>query len=164
MLPHSHGDEERARRNAFRARSIALRFLDAFPVDAICEQLVQIRAGVKMTINYGLNKVRFPSGRSRRFAGAGARHTAFGGRRRDLWTPLFSCELRVRALGVNRPASLLVSRSGWFVITQHEPVLISSRFQRTAMTRAVGRGSSSAALRNARSASAPGRIGNKSAE
>ena len=56
-----HMDEERARRETPFGGSIAQGFLTLSLLSYFVKQSVQIRAGVKMTINYGLNKVRFPS-------------------------------------------------------------------------------------------------------
>src|SRR5271166_243670 len=56
-----HMDEERARRETPFGGSIAQGFLTLSMLSYFLKQSIQIRSGVKMTINYGLNKVRFPS-------------------------------------------------------------------------------------------------------
>ena len=38
-----------------------LRFLDACPAEYFQRQAIQIGSGVRMSVNYGLNRVRFPS-------------------------------------------------------------------------------------------------------
>jgi acyl dehydratase len=56
-----HMDEERARRETPFGGSVAQGFLTLSLLSYFLKQSIQIRSGVKMTINYGLNKVRFPS-------------------------------------------------------------------------------------------------------
>lgn len=56
-----HLDPERAQRETPFGGSIAQGFLTLSLLSYFLKQSIQIRSGVKMTINYGLNKVRFPS-------------------------------------------------------------------------------------------------------
>jgi acyl dehydratase len=56
-----HMDDERARRETPFGGAIAQGFLTLSLLSYFVKQAVQIRTGVAMTINYGLNKVRFPS-------------------------------------------------------------------------------------------------------
>jgi acyl dehydratase len=56
-----HLDPERAQRQSPFGGSIAHGFLTLSLLSYFVRQAIQIRAGVAMSINYGLNKVRFPS-------------------------------------------------------------------------------------------------------
>jgi acyl dehydratase len=56
-----HLDPERAHRESPFGGSIAHGFLTLSLLSYFLKQAIQIRSGVAMTINYGLNKVRFPS-------------------------------------------------------------------------------------------------------
>jgi acyl dehydratase len=56
-----HMDDERARRETPFGGAIAQGFLTLSLLSYFIKQAMQIRTGVVMTINYGLNKVRFPS-------------------------------------------------------------------------------------------------------
>ena len=56
-----HLDSERAQRESPFGGSIAHGFLTLSLLSYFVRQAIQIRAGVAMSINYGLNKVRFPS-------------------------------------------------------------------------------------------------------
>jgi acyl dehydratase len=56
-----HLDPERAQLETPFGGSIAQGFLTLSLLSYFLKQAIQIRSGVKMTINYGLNKVRFPS-------------------------------------------------------------------------------------------------------
>ena len=56
-----HVDPERAQRESPFGGSVAHGFLTLSLLSYWMKQAVQIRSGVAMTINYGLNKVRFPS-------------------------------------------------------------------------------------------------------
>jgi acyl dehydratase len=56
-----HLDPERAQRQSPFGSSIAHGFLTLSLLSYFVRQAIQIRAGVAMSINYGLNKVRFPS-------------------------------------------------------------------------------------------------------
>jgi acyl dehydratase len=56
-----HLDLERAQRESPFGGTIAHGFLTLALLPHFLKQAIQIRAGIKMTVNYGLNKVRFPS-------------------------------------------------------------------------------------------------------
>ncbi len=56
-----HLDPERAQRESPFGGSIAHGFLTLSLLSYFLKQAIQIRSGVAMTVNYGLNKVRFPS-------------------------------------------------------------------------------------------------------
>src|ERR1039458_4888587 len=56
-----HLDPERARRESPYSGSIAHGFLTLSLLSYWLKQAIHIRSGVAMTVNYGLNKVRFPS-------------------------------------------------------------------------------------------------------
>jgi acyl dehydratase len=56
-----HVDPERAAREAPFGGSIAHGFLTLSLLSHFLKQAVQVRSGVGMSINYGLNKVRFPA-------------------------------------------------------------------------------------------------------
>jgi acyl dehydratase len=56
-----HTDSGRARRESPFGGAIAHGFLTLSLLSNWIKQVVTIRAGLAMTINYGLNKVRFPS-------------------------------------------------------------------------------------------------------
>ena len=56
-----HVDPERAARESPFGGSIAHGFLTLSLLSHFLKQALQVRSGVGMSINYGLNKVRFPS-------------------------------------------------------------------------------------------------------
>jgi len=56
-----HLDSERARRESPFGGTIAHGFLTLSLLSYFLKQAIQIRAGVAMGVNYGLNKVRFPA-------------------------------------------------------------------------------------------------------
>ncbi|HJY87287.1 MAG TPA: MaoC family dehydratase [Candidatus Acidoferrales bacterium] len=56
-----HVDGERARRESPYRTTIAHGFLTLSLLSQFMRQAVQIRSGVRLSINYGLNRVRFPS-------------------------------------------------------------------------------------------------------
>ncbi|MGH7836224.1 MAG: MaoC family dehydratase, partial [Candidatus Binataceae bacterium] len=56
-----HLDRERSRRESPYGSTIAHGFLTLSMVSCLMQQAVQIRAGARLTINYGVNRVRFPS-------------------------------------------------------------------------------------------------------
>lgn len=56
-----HLDRERAQRESPYGATIAHGFLTLSLVSHFMSQAIQIRSGVRMGINYGLNRVRFPS-------------------------------------------------------------------------------------------------------
>jgi len=56
-----HVDRERAQRESPYGTTIAHGFLTLSLVSYFMKQAIQIRGGVRMGINYGLNRVRFPS-------------------------------------------------------------------------------------------------------
>ena len=55
-----HMDDERARRESPFGGAIAQGFLTLSLLSYWVKQAIQIRTGVAMSVNYGLNKVRFP--------------------------------------------------------------------------------------------------------
>lgn len=56
-----HLDRERAQKESPYAGTIAHGFLTLSLLSYFLRQAVHIRSGVRLTINYGLNRVRFPS-------------------------------------------------------------------------------------------------------
>ena len=56
-----HLDEERARRDSPFGTTVAHGFLTLSLLSHFVRDAVQIRNGVRLAVNYGLNKVRFPA-------------------------------------------------------------------------------------------------------
>jgi acyl dehydratase len=56
-----HVDPERAQRYSPYGRAIAHGFLTLSLLSHFLQQAIQIGSGVRMSVNYGLNRVRFPS-------------------------------------------------------------------------------------------------------
>jgi acyl dehydratase len=56
-----HVDRERAKRESPYHTTIAHGFLTLSLVSFLMKQAIQIKSGLRMTVNYGLNRVRFPS-------------------------------------------------------------------------------------------------------
>ena len=56
-----HVDPERAQRDSPYGTTIAHGFLTLALLSHFLRQAIQIRSGVRMSVNYGLNRVRFPS-------------------------------------------------------------------------------------------------------
>jgi acyl dehydratase len=56
-----HVDQERARRDSPFRTTIAHGFLTLSLLSRFIRQVLEIRSGVRMTVNYGLNRVRFPA-------------------------------------------------------------------------------------------------------
>src|SRR5712671_7417613 len=56
-----HLDRERAARESPYGKTIAHGFLTLSLVSYFVREAIQIRGGVRMAVNYGLNRVRFPS-------------------------------------------------------------------------------------------------------
>jgi acyl dehydratase len=56
-----HVDQERARRGSPFQTTIAHGFLTLSLLSRFIRQVVEIRSNVRMTVNYGLNRVRFPA-------------------------------------------------------------------------------------------------------
>ncbi len=56
-----HLDRERAERESPYGTTIAHGFLTLSLISRFMKDVIQIRGGVKMAVNYGLNRVRFPS-------------------------------------------------------------------------------------------------------
>jgi acyl dehydratase len=56
-----HIDEERARRESPFGTTIAHGFLTLSLLSSFMRQAIEIRSGVRMSVNYGLNRVRFPA-------------------------------------------------------------------------------------------------------
>ena len=56
-----HVDRERAKRESPYGATIAHGFLTLSLVSFLMKQAVQIQSGIRMAVNYGLNRVRFPS-------------------------------------------------------------------------------------------------------
>ncbi len=56
-----HVDRERAKRESPYGTTVAHGFLTLSLLSHFMKQAIQIRGGVRMSINYGLNRVRFPS-------------------------------------------------------------------------------------------------------
>jgi acyl dehydratase len=56
-----HIDRERAQKESLYGTTIAHGFLTLSLLSHFMKQAIQFRGGVRMTVNYGLNRVRFPS-------------------------------------------------------------------------------------------------------
>src|SRR5258708_3802583 len=56
-----HVDPERAKRESPYRTTIAHGFLTLSLLSFLLKQAIQIKSGVRMAVNYGLNPVRFPS-------------------------------------------------------------------------------------------------------
>jgi len=56
-----HVDRERAKRESPYGATIAHGFLTLSLLSHFMKQAIEIKSGVRMAINYGLNRVRFPS-------------------------------------------------------------------------------------------------------
>jgi acyl dehydratase len=56
-----HLDRERARKESPYGTTIAHGFLTLSLVSQFMKQAIEIRGGMRMAVNYGLNRVRFPS-------------------------------------------------------------------------------------------------------
>jgi acyl dehydratase len=56
-----HLDRERAKRESPFGATIAHGFLTLSLISRFMKDVIQVRSGTGMTINYGLNRVRFPS-------------------------------------------------------------------------------------------------------
>lgn len=56
-----HLDAQRAQRESRFGATVAHGFLTVSLISYFLKQAVQIRSGVAMSVNYGLNKVRFPA-------------------------------------------------------------------------------------------------------
>jgi acyl dehydratase len=56
-----HLDHERAQRDSPFGATIAHGFLTLALLSRLLRQCIQIQSGVRMSVNYGLNRVRFPS-------------------------------------------------------------------------------------------------------
>ena len=56
-----HIDRERAERESPFHRTIAHGFLTLSLISHLSKQALEIRGGIKLAVNYGLNRVRFPS-------------------------------------------------------------------------------------------------------
>lgn len=56
-----HVDSDRAKRESPFGATIAHGFLTLSLMSRLLKDLIQIRSGPRLTINYGLNRVRFPS-------------------------------------------------------------------------------------------------------
>jgi len=56
-----HLDRERAERESPYGTTIAHGFLTLSLISRFMKDVIQVRGGVRMTVNYGLNRVRFPA-------------------------------------------------------------------------------------------------------
>src|SRR6266849_2959949 len=56
-----HMDRERAKRESPYGTTIAHGFLTLSLISFLMKQAVQIKSGIRMAVNYGLNRVRFPA-------------------------------------------------------------------------------------------------------
>jgi acyl dehydratase len=56
-----HMDRERAKRESPFGRTVAHGFLTLSLISRLAKDVIRIRSGSRLTINYGLNRVRFPS-------------------------------------------------------------------------------------------------------
>jgi acyl dehydratase len=55
-----HVDRERAERESYYGTTIAHGFLTLSLLSRFMKEAIQFRGGVRMSVNYGLNRVRFP--------------------------------------------------------------------------------------------------------
>jgi acyl dehydratase len=56
-----HVDRERAKEHSPYGSTVAHGFLTLSFISFFAKQVIQVRGGARLTINYGLNRVRFPS-------------------------------------------------------------------------------------------------------
>jgi acyl dehydratase len=56
-----HLDRERAKRESPYRETVAHGFLTLSLLSFLMKQVIQIKSGLRMAVNYGLNRVRFPS-------------------------------------------------------------------------------------------------------
>lgn len=56
-----HLDRERAKRESPYRETVAHGFLTLSLLSFLMKQVIQIKSGTRMAVNYGLNRVRFPS-------------------------------------------------------------------------------------------------------
>lgn len=56
-----HVDRERAKKESPYGATVAHGFLSLSLISYFMKQALQIRGGIRLTVNYGLNRVRFPS-------------------------------------------------------------------------------------------------------
>ena len=56
-----HVDRERAERESPYGTTIAHGFLTLSLLSRFMKQAIEVRSGIRMSVNYGLNRVRFPS-------------------------------------------------------------------------------------------------------
>ena len=56
-----HVDRKRAKRESPYGNTIAHGFMTLSLLSRFMKQAIQIRGGIRMSVNYGLNRVRFPS-------------------------------------------------------------------------------------------------------
>jgi acyl dehydratase len=56
-----HLDRERAKRESPYGETVAHGFLTLSLLSFLMKQVIQIKNGIRMAVNYGLNRVRFPS-------------------------------------------------------------------------------------------------------
>ena len=56
-----HFDRERAKRESPYRETVAHGFLTLSLLSFLMKQVIQIKSGIRMAVNYGLNRVRFPS-------------------------------------------------------------------------------------------------------
>src|SRR3981189_1607701 len=56
-----HVDRERASKEAPHGATIAHGFLTLSLISHLLKELIQIQSGVRLAVNYGLNRVRFPA-------------------------------------------------------------------------------------------------------
>ena len=71
-----HLDRERAEKESPFGTTIAHGFLTLSLISRFMKDVIQVRSGVGMTINYGLNRVRFPCSSARGLEDSSARHFA----------------------------------------------------------------------------------------
>ena len=78
-----HLDPARAQRESPYATTIAHGFLTLSLLSHLLQQALQIKSGVRMVVNYGLNRVRFPSPAPRRLEDPRPLHPAIAKGRRQ---------------------------------------------------------------------------------
>ena len=93
-----HIDAERARKESPYGTTIAHGFLTLSLISQFMSQSLRVQRGVRMTINYGLNRVRFPSP-----VRSGTWNLTFASVRLKVWLPVGAPWLAFLTLTVRLP-------------------------------------------------------------
>ena len=115
-----HLDPERAQRESPFGGTVAHGFLTLSLLSYLMKQAIHIRSGVAMTVNYGLNKVRFPSA-VRAGSKVRARVTLLSAKESpEFVDAVFLIHVESQRREVSPPASPAALPSGWCGITGSE--------------------------------------------